>query len=317
MENEGKEKEATMKNNSGNSFIKYGTTATICAVLAFATLGVTVGLTLNYFLNFTGKDYSQYIIEDYEDDIDALMKRFNSASRSDYLSTFKPYELANIANRKIEQHDYVTKLGIGNVHAIVVDQSIRSYYQKSLNSYFFENISAGVVPVYKRFYQKGNEVKVYKGEKVDIETATWSEPPAEVSNLATFEDKWGRNLSRNSIFIISSKTIIAEQSSATREGNRINLSIELDPTTSVLRYVKQMVATSDLDAPPVFHKMHIDMVLDEELNLLSSTTDELYDVKSFGITAKNSHGSLQEVLTYDVPQELPGLDENIIYTKGE
>ena len=146
--------------------------------------------------------------------------------------------------------------------------------------------------------------------------ATWNHEPYESLNLEQFEEKWGRNLSRSSIFIISSKTVLADQCSATKVGDEIHVSLELHPITSVLRYVKQMVATSDLDAAPNFHKMHIDMVLDEDLNLLSTKTNEVYDVKSFGITAKNSKGYLQETLIYDVPEELVGLDEACDYVIG-
>lgn len=292
-------------------------TCSICA--GACALGVGGGLLLNHFLSYNGIDYSNLKTDDYEADVNKLMAKYHATKPSNYLSTFKSHELVNIATAKVSEHNHVKSIGKGLVIATMnVKQTIRSYYQKVGDTYFFENISnSKVVSVNKRFYQQNDEVALYLGDKKNEESATWNSEAKETLNLVDFETKWGRNFQRSSILIISDRTTYEDQSSVTQDGDYIKVSLELDPMTSVIRYVKQMVATSDLDAPPVFHKMHIDMVLDEELNLLSSTTDELYDVKSFGITAKNSHGSLQEVLTYDVPEELPGLDENIIYTKGE
>ena len=284
----------------------------IGCVTSMAGMGVVTGLVLNYFLNYETRDYGAYKIEEYEEDMTALLKKYNKTSKSNYLTALKPHELANIARYKLERHEYVKSVGLGSVKASIVTQTIESYYQKSQDTYFFENISLGFKNIFKRFYQKGDMVDQYTGDG----HAEWNHEPVESLNLTQFEEKWGRNLSRSSIFIISNKTVLSDQSSASKAGNEIHVSLELHPITSVLRYVKQMVATSDLDAAPNFHKMHIDMVLDEDLNLLSSKTDELYDVKSFGITAKNSKGYLQETFIYDVPEELVGLDEACDYVIG-
>ena len=102
-----------------------------------------------------------------------------------------------------------------------------------------------------------------------------------------------------------------------KEGNDIILSLELDPLTSVLRYVKNMKAMSDLDDYPVFHKMHVDMKLDSELNIKWVKSDEVYDVKSFGVTSKNTSGSTEETFSYDQKEEIPDLNTDCVYTKGE
>lgn len=282
------------------------------ALSSVAGMGVATGLVLNYYLNYEYRDYGAYKIADYEEDINVTLNKYNRTSKANYLTALEPYELANIARYKVEQHQYVKSIGLGSVKASVVTQTINSYYQKSQDTYFFENISLGFTNIFKRFYQKGDMVDQHRGS----DFATWNHEPFESLNLEQFEEKWGRNLSRSSIFIISSKTVLADQCSATKVGDEIHVSLELHPITSVLRYVKQMVATSDLDAAPNFHKMHIDMVLDEDLNLLSTKTNEVYDVKSFGITAKNSKGYLQETLIYDVPEELVGLDEACDYVIG-
>ena len=281
---------------------------TVAGTASMAGLGVGTGLILNHFFNYAGRDYEAFKIEDYEENDAAIMNKYHRTSKDKYLTTFKPYELAAIARHKVEEHEYVKSVGLGSVKASIVTQTIKSYYQKSQDSYFFENISLGFKNIYLRFYQENGSVHQHGGNGNE-----WYTEQMETYNLEGFETKWGRNLSRSSIFIISSKTVLPDQCSAEKMGDEIHVSLELHPITSVLRYVKQMVATSNLDAAPVFHKMHIDMVLDEDLNLLSTKTDELYDVKSFGITARNSQGYLEEKLIYDVPEDLVGLDEQCIY----
>lgn len=277
-----------------------------------AGLGVGTGLIFNYFFNDGGRDYSGYVLDDYEEDMVGLMKKFSNTPKSSYLKSLTPSDIANVARYKLEQHEYVKSVATGNVKASIANQTILSYYQKSQDTYFFENISLGFIDIFKRFYQRDGAVDEHEGN----DYAVWEETPKIHYDLTQFEEKWGRNLSRSSIFIISNKTLIKEESSVTKVGNEIHLSLELDPITSVLRYVKQMVATSDLDTSPVFHRMHIDMVLDEDLNLLNSVTDETYDVKSFGFPVKNAKGSLKETFIYDIPEDLVGLDEACDYVIG-
>lgn len=292
---------------------------TIGICLTCCGAGIATGIILHNFLSYEAVDYTALAIEDYEDDLDKLITKYNKTDSSKYFTTFQPYEMAAIGRYKVTQHNYVKSISIGEVHAAMgVKQSIRGYYLKDESDYFFESISKSkIVGVNKRFYQDKEKVDIYNGKGSEVDKATWSIEDKETQTIPEYEEKWGRDLTRCSNFIISSKTTLMDQTSMKKEGNDIVLSLELDPLTSVLRYVKNMKAMSDLDDYPVFHKMHVDMKLDSELNIKWVKSDEVYDVKSFGVTSKNTSGSTEETFSYDQKEEIPDLNTDCVYTKGE
>lgn len=291
-------------------------TLTCFGVALAASAGVAGGIILGNVLSpIADVDYENMTIADYEDDANVLLKRYSKSQSGNYLKDFKPYELASIARAKVGQHENVHTVGIGLVNATMgVKQTIRSYYIKDNDQYFFENISkSAFAKINFRFYQSGQEVETYEGSGEEITRADWPDNPTETSSLSEYEEKWGRDLSRTSILIISSKTVLNDQSSAVEKDGQIHLSLELDPITSVLRYVKQMKSTSKSTKYPTFHKMHIDMVLDKELNLLSSKTAETYDVEAKGLTSKNTTASLEETFTYDQNEVIPEIHTDCNY----
>lgn len=280
--------------------------AIYCCLLG---LLIVTGFTLFFFLHFDSIDYSKYGPMDFEDDQVELMARYDNTAKEDYLTTFtKPYELANIAVNKVSRHEYAKSVAKGVVKASISNQYTDSYYQKCRDTYFFENVSKGAKTIYYRFYQQQNEVLQYTGD-----ANGWKKDADKTYITSEYEEAWGRDLARYSIFIISSKTTLKE-STITHKDGKIYLSLELHPIYSVLRYVKQMVSTSDLTAPPTFQSMHIDMTLDEELNLLYSRTDEHYEIQFYGITIPGVKAYLDETLIYDVPEERPTLDEVCDYS---
>ena len=297
---------------SSSTTVKKSLVYRIITLVCLAGMLVGVGFSLFYFLYFEAIDYSKYTPSQFEDDQVALMEKYENTAKVDYFDTFKPYELANIAVNKLGQHEYAKSVAKGVVHAAISDQRTDSYYQKSKDTYFFENISLGFKQIYLRFYQTLDEVLQYRGN-----ANAWNKTVDKRYNLTSFEDKWGRNLSRYSIFIVSSKTTLMDQTTKTKQDGKIYLSLELHPIYSVLRYVKQMMATSDMETPPSFHKMHLNLTLDEDLNLLHSRTEEKYDIHMYGINIPNASAYLDETLIYDVPEEVPTLDEACDYSPAE
>ena len=295
-------------------------TIAMCLLFAGAGVGSGIGAYALYdsFFSFSAVNYDEFSIEDYEDDQNDLMMRYAKSSNGDYSKIFKSYELVNIAMNKCASENNCYVVGKGLVTATMnVKQTIRSTYIKNGDSYFFENISASsFVKVDKRFYQWKDSVDIYVGDHIDENSANWPENPTKTSTLEEFENDYGRNLTRGSIFIISSKTVIEEGCSVNKVGDEYHVSLSLDPITSVLRYVKQMKSTSDLADYPAFHSVRIDYVLDKDLRLISDKTDELYDVKSFGVTSKNTKGALEQKYYYDY-KEIPSLETNCNYSEEE
>lgn len=118
------------------------------------------------------------------------------------------------------------------------------------------------------------------------------------------------------IYIISNKTVL-ETSSYELNGETLKLSLDLHPIYSVMKYVKQMVMTSDLGREPTFHEVHLDLQIDKNLVLQTVDIKEVYDVQSFGVTSKNTVGELHEVRYYDLNEDIPELTQKLSYNKED
>lgn len=277
-----------------------------------AGIGIAGGVILGQEV-FTPKiDYGAIDQDGIEDNQEALMKRYQKASPSSYLNSFEPYELINISLNKLGEHQSVKKVTVGEVLAAGVKQEIRSYFVKDGNNYFSEILSqSSMVKVAWRFYQDETTVNTYTGSLNNVESAKWKQDSKKDYELDAYEEAWGKTLDRGSIYIISSKTV-TDGTVKEMDGN-YEVSVELDVTTSVVRYVKQMMMTSNLSKPPVFHHVQLTFVLDKELNALSSTADESYDVYMFG--KHNSNGHITDTYVYDSNEKIPQLNEDANYEK--
>ena len=289
-----------------------------CTCLAVG--GVVLGTMLGKMVFVAEVDHSQIDIKGLEDDQTKLMKKYNGMKDStidEYLSSFKAYELANIGLNKVSEHENVRSVGIGmvlaNVSGLKVEQGIRSNYVKVGDEMLQESISASsMVKVAKRFYQNKTEVKYYNGKYKELEKSEFTESSLkETYTLEDYEDVWGRDYTRPTIYIISSKTVL-EYTASKDDDNHINVSLELDPFTSVARYVKQMRMMSDLTKDPNFSKVHINFVLDKDLSLLSSHIEETYKTYYMGVWADTT-GTLDETRHYDETIAIPGLSEGCDY----
>ena len=65
--------------------------------------------------------------------------------------------------------------------------------------------------------------------------------------------------------------------------------MSLDPTLSVIRYVKQMKELSGLERYPTFSLVEMTFTLDENLNLISRQVHEQYEVFKLGFHQSDSY----------------------------
>lgn len=283
---------------------------TICISVACVAIGVTAGILIGQEFFHQDIDYANMDIEHLEDDNDALYQKYQKTDSSKYKSTFKHYELVNISLKKVSEHANVYTVGRGAVDAAGVKQTVRSNYVKNGDSMFFENISASsLVQVAWRFYQKGEEVNIYEGSYKDIESASYSDGKKQSLNKGDYDNTWGKDLTRPSIYIVSSKTVL-DGSVSDNNGGYI-VSLDLNPSYSVARYVKQMINVSGLKKEPTFESVHIDYTLDSDLTLKQISIKEHYEVSMFGV--HDSIGTLVEDFTYDSEKPVPAISENAIY----
>ena len=284
--------------------------------------GIPLGIFLSDLFTFKGVDYSSLDANANEDNMNALFTRYEAdkaKSASELSSSYSPSQLVMIAENNISKHEHVQTVGIGLVNAAMgVKQSIYSSVVRQGDNYFMENLSkSSFVSVAKRFYQSNtnDEIKTFAGTLIDEKKATWEKEAISSLTLKEHEEAWGKDLSRSSIYIVSSKTVLSETIENV-EGN-IKVSLSLDPLNSVIRYVKQMVKVSDLSAPPAFHSVDIAYTISQDMKLLSREINEVYDVTSFGVVSKNTKGHLVESIYYDNEFAIPSLDEHFIYDDYE
>ena len=263
-----------------------------------------------FFPNNAVIDYSKMKDADFEDDQVLLMKKYQSSKSDDYTAAFKPYEIANIGINKISNHDYVQVKTKGDVNAMGVNQTVRATSIKNKDEYFLENISASsMLQTGKRFYQRGETITTYNGENVESERANWNSTPQSELSLNEHEAKWGKQLSRPLIYIISSKTSY-DTSTATKTSDGYRVILDLNPKYAVLRYVRQMVEISPVK-DPLFHSIQLTLNLDNDLNLLSSEVNESYSVVM--VVTAESVANIKDVYTYDQATPLPSLSEDLTY----
>ena len=273
------------------------------------------------FFGFNGTDYSSIDQNSLEMNMEELTKRYNKANVSnvnDAVNKFTIPELANIAIHNSESHDSMSIIATGEVTATMnVKQSIRSYQIKKDNHYFLEQIShSSFVELAWRMYGDDTNTTTNKGSYVGIEEGNFSNPTSTSYENKDYEEKWGKKMSSSMIYIISNKTVL-DTSTYTINGETLKLSLDLHPIYSVMRYVKQMVMTSDLGREPSFHEVHLDLQIDKDMNLSKVDIKEVYDVQSFGVTSKNTVGELHEVRYYDLNEDIPELTQKLSYNKED
>ena len=283
--------------------------------------GIGSGILMYQFFGFNGTDYSNIDQNSLEMNMEELTKRYQKANVStvkDAVNKFNIPELANIAIHNSESHDSMSIIATGEVTATMnVKQSVRSYQIKKNNHYFLEQIShSSFVELAWRMYGDDTNTTTNKGSYVGIEEGNFSNPTSTSYLNKDYEESWGKKMSSSMIYIISDKTVL-NTSTFTVNGETLKLSLDLHPIYSVMRYVKQMVMTSDLGREPSFHEVHLDLEIDKDMNLSKVDIKEVYDVQSFGVTSKNTVGELHEVRYYDLNEDIPELTQKLSYNKED
>lgn len=242
-----------------------------------------------------------------EDDYAALMEKYENDKN---VESYRPYELANISWLKFGQLEHTHTVSLGTVTASVATQKIFAHDVRDGDRLFTESLSAGMKKVGVRFYQENGVVKSYTASKVkDNGTASYSEDDSIARNLESHEEVWGKTLDRPVIYNISSKTVLNE--TLTEVDGKYVVNLELDPVTSVSRYVRQMVNISSLDRYPDFKYVKLQFTMDKELNIEELKTDEHYVVYVIG--TNDSKGTLTQKFYRESSETIPSLEESYHY----
>lgn len=258
----------------------------------------------------------------YEADVDAAYAKYQRAKSSgDFLSALTPDELVNVSYRLFDEHPthYATGVGatVANTLGLSVTQRIYSTYVKVDDRFFEESASVSdMVNIHNRMYEDKTNTVMYWGKTGDYATYT----PETVTN-EEYAELMGSNVSKGLRYIVSEKTCVYAAStasgdpstSASIQGDKIVVELELDPATSVLHYVRQMKNISNLMAYPTFDYVHLTVTMDKALNLESMSTHEAYTATLSSGIGSPLEGRIKTVYSSDGNEVIPAVTDIISY----
>ena len=289
---------------------------TSVGVVLCIAVGTLTGVLLANQLSPKGLDSSTLDENKYSDDPQKLYEDY-LANPKDPLE-YEPYDLANISIYKYSLNKYtmseVSSTAVAKTFGITVNQYTYGKSIKNDNQSFNESLSeSSFVNVAKRFYQSGDEVDVYSGKTTVDDNGKFGNYGNDkvVYTLENYEKDWGKNLTKPVIYIISSKTAL-ETSTISKTDSGYTISLDLDPISSVINYVKQMVQMSNLNETPRFEQVHVQFDIDNELNLLEMNVSEKYKA-TMGFTADTTATLIEKYTILDSPMEIPSIDEKIYF----
>ena len=297
--------EENLKKKKRNNII-----ITSLGVIASIAIGGIGGYFIAIELSPKGFDYSKLNQNEYEDDVVSIYNNYLS-NPLDPLS-YSPNDLVNIALYKYSLETYTeSDVNASAVSLVVTQKTFGNSIQNNIQ-FFNESISqSSFVKVAKRFYEDEDTVSIYNGEiNNDNEGVSGNYKEKNDYTIDEYIDTWGKDLSRPVIYNISSKTTL-DTSFINKTDNGYLVSLDLDPITSVIRYVKQMVQMSSLDTAPQFENVHIEFNLDNELNLVEMNVQESYYV---WVVGKNfTEATLNEKFYILEETNIPEFNEKIYY----
>lgn len=281
------------------------------------------GLGVWYFNNAIGPsiDYSQYNEEDYIVTAQSVLQDVYdiNSNYENWLDIAKtttgkssPADLTPAQNFILAEYnaslvDTFHIVGNGEVSAsvfgITTTQSVYSEKNYDGSYYTFESISTGMLPVGKcSVMERGkNGVRLYSSTNVTSDSAVWKDyqdySSSEYVTLA------GSTPDGIQSYIISDKTITSTNDNSVitydQDTGYYSFTVELDPITSVLRYVRQVKQTSGLSSLPSFSAVSQTITIDENWNLISISIEESYSV-IYGVSA-SCKGSLTSYYYFNDP----------------
>ncbi len=281
-------------------------------------------------------DYSQYNASDYIVSAESVLGELfdissdyeNWRSSSKFLNSGiqNPSDLTPAQNFLLAEYnalnsDYFHIVGTGEVNVkafgIPISQTVYSEKNFDGNTYTFESISEGTKPLgtcsvmEKPSSANSNpSVMLFSSEQPYTSEGGTIADNAVWGDYQTYSQEEYINLAGgtpNSIqtYIISDKTIISSNYSSAitydAETGYYSFTIELDPITSVLNYVKQVQQTSGLDSAPTFSSISQTITIDSEWNLVSISIEESYSLM-YGPAAASCEGTLNSIYYLNQPE---------------
>ncbi|MCR5333191.1 MAG: hypothetical protein K6E11_04165 [Bacilli bacterium] len=290
--------------------------------------GLAVGAGTGYLIGHFGK--TPEVVEEIKDldaieDNDAnLLDRYEQVKKEgrNPVSVFSISELANISMSKFTSHEYSVAIGYGVANS-AVNLDVRNYAIKNGDEYYEESLSKSKgainIVVCQRDYQHGNEktspIDSYTGDiKTDAEHPDWSKPTKTDYTAESYEEKFGKMVSRPSVYVVSSQSVLDEGSSVEKTADGYQLTMNLDTIKGIARYRKRMMNLSGSNVKK-FEYVHLTYYVDDDFNLIRSYVEEKYAAGIAGISA-NVEGSLSTYFFTDTNDvKIPEIGVNVTFPK--
>ena len=205
-------------------------------------------------------------------------------------------------------------MGVGGVMAPTIRYN-DEYLEESLSKSDPGSIMNIVVA--QRDYQHGtnddSNIDSYRGNiSSDVTNPDWNNAEHTTYTVASYEEEFGKTVSRPSVYIISSKTVL-EASTVSKTNDGYSIYMDLHTSNSVARYVKRMMHLSNSEVQS-FDYIHLTFFVDSDFNLKKSSVVESYRAGMGGINAPVTN----EISTYyftGTSATMPEANENIDYPK--
>ena len=282
----------------------------------------------------TDLDMNEEQMSQLEDDTGDLLARYEKCKEEgkEPSKVFTLDEICNIGALKFQQTDNTMTLGFGYAAAAgnVSVLDVRNTAIRNGDLYFEESISksaSGVdVKVAERAYQTGDEIKIHEAtfaRGANAEHPSWKTDYSTM-NKTDYRAKYGKTVDTLGIYIVSSKTILTDAKDEngnpltyiTKDDTGYTLTMEMDPTKTVPRYVKRMHALSNSDVNKFFY-VRLEYRLDLDLNLIYSYVHEQY-AAALGTIAATTTGRMITYYYTDADYIVPDINTPINYDlKGE
>lgn len=294
------------------------------SLIAFATIaagGVSGVVAKKVFAGEEVK-YGAVDFKKIKPDCDKIIKNIESyTGPNDVLDEFSASDVFNYSLEKFRRCENNCSFSYG-VADTIIKQVIQTCTIKNGNEYFEESVSkSSMVSVANRMYQSGidGDINLYKADKESITiNETNIDANYDKSNLKGFKhddysEEYGKTINEVFIYLIANETL--KESSYEKLENGYRVSMTLDPDLSTYFYKHQMKNISNLDKFPIFEYVTIKYEVSKDFTLRKLSVDEKYTATM--VVDATIHGTLE---TYFFPNEfieIPELNEQITYIKGE
>ena len=148
---------------------------------------------------------------------------------------------------------------------------------------------------------------------LEVENADWSNASQKNYTTDAYEDTFGKPVSRTSVYIISSKSVLSDGTSIEKTDDGYTITMNMDTTKSIVRYVKRMMNISNSKVNS-FEYVRLTYHVDNDFNLISTTYNERYAAGMGGVSATCT-GELNTYYFTGSETEIPAINTNTIYPK--